>query len=704
MTGTDAPVRTTARFSRENWWTAPFEMFQTNLREVDATMDVDQVADAVVAFGADTWLVNGGGIMSFYPSDLPFQTRNPFLDGRPGGDLLGDAVDAAHRRGLRLLARMDFSKVSVAIADEHPEWCFIDSRGRRQVYNGLVSVCPSAGYYQDKVFEVIDEILDRYDIDGFFFNWFGFNEIDYSGRYRGVSQNESSRIAFAAYSGGLELPTGPESPAYDLWRNWSAGVIGDLTDRINAHIRARRPNVGLIRSDIVFYEANNEVGRELWHHATGEAVSAFRSREPDRPVVVNSVAFIDMPYRLAGEQPEHFVQYLLQAMARGANPSTYIMGAPGDVHYAALDPASEIVRFHHGQRSVYESLRPGARVGLVRPDRLAQGLERHQESVHEFRGLYSALQQTHVAFDVVPLEGLAGMRGAGGLDRYSLLLVPDMDGLTPDVVAALDDFVTGGGRIALTGTSGFDATGAPLLAGTPVRRILHTVSDPEELKSTYVAGEGQGGGVRFSGALVPVYGAHHDIEPRIDAQLHGEHLGRAPFGPPEKSYGNLPDGQPAYLVSPRTSGGGRIAVVPWTIGRSYHELGLTSIRDLVLSVVGELAGDDLGITAVLPEQAEITVQRREGLTVVHVLNLSGARRTSFGPEIAITGGEIAVPLSPDDRESGLTARSLVSGVDCAVEWEDGRAVVKLPAIGLFDVITITAGDAERPRPDTKDAA
>lgn len=74
----------TAHFSQERWWTAPFEMFQTNLREVDATMDVGAVADAVVAFGADTWLVNGGGIMSFYPTDLPFQTRNPFLADRPG--------------------------------------------------------------------------------------------------------------------------------------------------------------------------------------------------------------------------------------------------------------------------------------------------------------------------------------------------------------------------------------------------------------------------------------------------------------------------------------------------------------------------------------------------------------------------------------------------------------------------------------------
>jgi len=700
VTGTDA-ART--RFSRANWWNTPFEMFQTNLREVDATMDVERVADAVAGFGADTWLVNGGGILSFYPTDLAFQTRNPFLSGRPGGDLLGDALEAAHRRGLRLMARMDFSKVSLAIADEHPEWCFVGPDGERQVYNGLVSVCPSAGYYQEKVFDVIDEILDRYDIDGFFFNWFGFNEVDYSGTYRGVSQNPASRAGFAEFSGGMELPTGPDSPGYDLWRRWSAGVIADLTDRINSHIRERRPNVGLVRSDIVFYEANNEVGRELWHHATGEAVSAFRSREPERPVVVNSVVFIDMPYRLAGEQPEHFAQYLLQAMSRGANPSTYIMGAPGDIPYPALDLASEIIRFHHTWRDVYAGLVPGARVGLVRPDRLAQSLERHEESVQEFRGLYAALQQAHIAFDIVPLEGLAGMDADGGLERYGLLVLPDIDDVPGDAIEALDEFAARGGSIALTGRSGFGPSGDALLAEAPARRITRTVTDAEQLKSTYVAAAGQSGGIRFDGPLVPVFGAHHDVELTADSVSQGEHLGHAPFGPPEKSYGNVPDGQPAYAVGPASGNGGRIAVVPWTIGRSFHELGLTGIRDVFLALVGELAGDDLGVTATLPEQAEITVQRHGARTAVHVLNLSGARRKSFGPEIALAGGSLSVPLARAEWESGMTARSLATGSDCAIEWSDGRMSVQLPTIGLFDVIAIAPRDDPRPAPQTKDA-
>src|SRR5205823_10504943 len=114
------------------WWRRPFGMFQTNLREIDATLDVDRVLDYIQAHGADVWLVNAGGILSFYPTDLPFQTRNPYLAQRPSGDLLGDAVRAAHARGVHLLARMDFSKVSTRIAAEHPEWCYVSPSGQSQ--------------------------------------------------------------------------------------------------------------------------------------------------------------------------------------------------------------------------------------------------------------------------------------------------------------------------------------------------------------------------------------------------------------------------------------------------------------------------------------------------------------------------------------------------------------------------------------------
>ena len=69
------------------WWREPFRMFQTNLREVDAGLDVERVLDYLEEFGANAWLISVGGILSNYPTGLDFQTRNPHLAERPSGDL-----------------------------------------------------------------------------------------------------------------------------------------------------------------------------------------------------------------------------------------------------------------------------------------------------------------------------------------------------------------------------------------------------------------------------------------------------------------------------------------------------------------------------------------------------------------------------------------------------------------------------------------
>ncbi|OLT03850.1 hypothetical protein BJF90_04220 [Pseudonocardia sp. CNS-004] len=49
------------------WWSRSFRMFQTNLREIDAGLDVERTLDAIQETGADTWLVNAGGILSVVP-------------------------------------------------------------------------------------------------------------------------------------------------------------------------------------------------------------------------------------------------------------------------------------------------------------------------------------------------------------------------------------------------------------------------------------------------------------------------------------------------------------------------------------------------------------------------------------------------------------------------------------------------------------
>lgn len=545
------------------WWQQPFRTFQTNLREIDADLDVESVLDFLEDFGANVWLLSVGGIVSNYPTALEVQTPNPVLAERTSGDLIGDAVAAAHRRGIRVLARMDFSKVDRRRAEQHPEWGFVNAAGENQVYNGLVSVCPSGVYHQRHAFEVITEVLTRYPISGFFLNWMSFNEVDCSRTYWGVCHCLTCQRRFAAYAPGIELPIDATSAGYDVWRRFAHEALSDLTGALRAHVRDLAPDAALIlgnRADIVFHEANNAVGRGLWHHHTSESVSAARAYRPDVPVLVNSVGFVDMPYRLAGEDPNRFAQYLIQAVAHGAVPSTYVMGRPSYSPYANLEVAAEITRYHRDHAETYAGLRSDAEVLLVRPDGLALPADRIEGATSEFQGLYLALTESHVPFDVIGAAHLArlgtGEPGVGSLARYAVVVLPDLGRLEPETVAALDDYVADGGAVLGTGSSGLDG-GTGQLAGSPARRHLSSFTTTETTRALHVRLDVTP--EQPLGHPAPVVGAFHVVEPVAGAIVDLPALGRAPYGPPEKCYGYAETAHPGYLERRATTGGGAVA-------------------------------------------------------------------------------------------------------------------------------------------------
>jgi hypothetical protein len=463
-------------------------------------------------------------------------------------------------------------------------------------------------------------------------------------------------------------------------------VTKDIGVRIGEHVKRRNPNAVVLRTnDLVFFEANNALGRELWHHHVNEMVSAHRSQRAGRPVLCHSVAFMDMPYRAASEQPEHLAQHLIQGMARGANLSTYIMGIPGEIEYPSLGVAREINHFHRANNDVYRDLVPAAHIGLVRPDALATSTARFNESNAEFRGLYLSLQEEHLPFDVVAVEGIPDLASNGGIKRYSVLILADVGALSPAAVKALDEFAAAGGRLVLTGRSGFDDAGNAQLASMPATRITARTTDADALKSTYVTERKPEDGRTYFAPISPVFGAHYRVDAKKDAQGRMWFLPQAPYGPPEKCYGHASDGTPGYYLDKS----GRTVLVPWTVGRSYHELGLSTSRDIVVAIVRDLIGKDEPVSADLAEHVELTLQRRGDDILVHLINLSGARRKNYGPYIRTSGGTLRLSGAP----TSATAKALVAGKACKTSREGNDLVITLPDLERFEVVHIQRNQA-----------
>ncbi|WP_426187489.1 alpha-amylase family protein [Microbacterium sp. TWP3-1-2b2] len=664
------------KIERAGWWNRAFGVFQTNLREIDVTLDVEATLDDIESHGATAWLLNVGGILAHYPTDLGFHTRNPHLAARPGGDLVRDAVDAARRRGIRLLARMDFSKVAPEVIQAHPEWAYRSSSGDLQIYEGLVSVCPSGAYYQQGMFEIVDEVISRYQVDGFFFNWFGFNEVDYGGTRHGICHCAACQAAFLDATGSA-LPTDAGDPNHQLWKQFAQRTIDVLTARISAYIAERRPEAALIlgrSADILFHEANNAIGRPLWPHATNEQVSASRVTQPGKPALVNAVAFFDMPYRMADEQPEMLGQYLIQAIARGANPSTYIMGPTRGIRYDGLETAGVVTRLVTSNIDVYSGLSACSSIALVRPDGLRAGAARHAESRAEFTGWFVALQETHLSFDVLPAEAISREM----LDRFTVVVLPDIVTLSAEQDAAIEAYMDAGGHVVASGGAGLEGADG-VAAWSAAARVTRIETADSELLSSYVKLD-DADHVEGS-ALIPRYGRAYSVQWRSDAKGRLPVIERAPFGPPEKAHGHVPGATSAAAT--RVAGAGSVTQLPWTVGANYAAFGLTRIRDAATERVREVMGAAV-VEVDGPEQIEVILGRSAAGLVIHLINHSGQRRNGQGPVVPIRGVRVRVPGVGADAG----AEALVVPTALAITNDGNDLVLSVAEIGAFEALVV----------------
>ena len=103
----------------KHWWQGyPWRMVQTNFREIDmADIDAETYASDLADFGATVVTLNAGGILASYESKLPYHMVSKYLT----GSSLKEMVDACHAKGIRVIARMDFSKIPYAVYEQHPD-------------------------------------------------------------------------------------------------------------------------------------------------------------------------------------------------------------------------------------------------------------------------------------------------------------------------------------------------------------------------------------------------------------------------------------------------------------------------------------------------------------------------------------------------------------------------------------------------------
>jgi hypothetical protein len=637
--------------SPSRWWMdEPVRLIQTNLRELDSTLDAKRLVQQVAEFPANTLLFNMGGIVAQYPTRVALHYASPHLP--PGHDLFGDVLKEAHARGLRVIGRFDLSKTQKPVFDAHPEWFFKRVNGEPAVYNGLYSACINGGYYHDHAPKILTEALERYPVDGLFFNMFGNPSADYSGNPMGPCQCEACKQKFQARY-GRALPATMRDDEYGEFLADSAREVAAMLAEL---IHRKRPGAAFLtyiseHTDVIMHESNTAVNRPLplWPYSASDNVNRARNSEPDKMVINLCMSFVDFPWRFVTVPQAEIQLRLYQNLAHGGPPALNMHSSMDQEDRHALIAARPVFQWHAQHQDLYVGQQSAARVLLLRGNQ------------NSYRGFFRLLSEQHIPFAVS--ENLKWLDDPSR--QFDLVIAPS------GARAELDRYVREGARLLIAG-----ATPPPevfpvgkLVGPRPHAQGYWRIREPSlfpslaNTKLLFLDGE---------------YVAFAPLEKPLLTLIPP-----AMFGPPEKVWVDKVETEiPGLLFADH--GKGRVACIPWDVGGLYYRHSSQGHRGLMADVIDHLLPRGRQLKTTAHPLVEITLMRQpnRNRTLLHFINLSGHSDTAYFAPIEMR--EIAVELAEDFHR----ARAMVSGERLRVTRSGAYGRFTLPRLGAYEVVVL----------------
>jgi len=628
----------------------PIRWVQTNIRQTDAGQDAKRLVGQLADMRANVLLEGMGGIVAYYPTQVPFHYPSPDLP--PGHDMFGDVLREAHPKKIRVVGRFDFSKTQKAVFDAHPEWFFRQTNGQPVIYNGLYSTCINGGYYRVQAMKILTEALEKYDVDGLFFNMFGNQARDYSGREVGLCHCEvCKRLYREKY--GKELPDKPDAD-YNRFMFTSsrevAAAIGDL-------IRAKRPKAGYFNylheyTDGIMSESNTAVARPLplWPYSASDNVDRARNSQPGKMAINLNMQFVDYWWRFATVPREEIALRSWQSIAHGGALTFETNGTLDLEDRQALEAVKPIFRWVAANEQYYVRQNSLARVLLLGAASSGGGAG-GQES---YRGLFRLLSEEHVPFAVSDNMDWVGKRD------YDLVVASDW------APAGLLQYAKGGGKVLIVS------------AAKPEFEIAPVVRSMADVKG-YVRVRDHGAFPSLKDTdLLLLNGPFTELQPDPHASL--TLVPPSMIGPPEFVHIDMKDTDtPAIAIRP--VGKGTVVWIPWNLAVLYYRLSLPAHAGLFRDVL-----DRLGLRRQIRTDAhplvEMTLMKQESRTLLHLINLSGHSQTGYFSPVPMSQIHIQVAGSYKSAKSVRALESL------PVRVSGGYTEITLPKLSDYELLVL----------------
>jgi len=635
--------------AQDRWWLEePVRFIQTNLSETDSTVNPTQLVAAVAEFPANTFLINMGGIVAQYPTRVPFHYASAFLP--PGRDLFGEVLREGRDRGIRIIGRFDLSKTQKPVFDAHPEWFFKRATGEPAIYNGLYSTCINGNYYRQHAMTILTEALERYEVDGLFFNMFGNPAADYSGNPMGPCHCDACQARYRLRY-GRAVPTTADAD----YRAFMAESSREVAAAIAAVIHGKRPRAAFLtyikdHTDGIMSESNTAIGRALplWPYSASDNVNRARGSEPGKVAINLSMSFVDYPWRYAHVPQAETRLRLYQAMAHGGPPAFAMVGPMNQQDRQGLLAARPIFQWHAEHEDLYVGQQNAARVLL-----LAVG------DTASYRGFFRLLSEQHIPF--VVSENLRWLDDASR--RFDLVVVP---GRPP---RELERYVRTGGRLVVGGTTPPDMPIGRVVGRRTATQGYWRIHDHALLPSLKETN------------LLFMDGEYVELAPGDRPLL--TLIPTALFGPPEKVWSDKLETTIPGLVFAQYEKG-QVAYIPWDVGGLYYRHSSQGHAGLMADVIERLLPHGRQLKTNAHPLVEITVMDQPGRrrTLVHLVNATGHSGTAYFPPVELR--DIRVELARDFRR----ATAANSSISLSVTANGNYRAFTLPSLKAYEVVVI----------------
>jgi hypothetical protein len=624
-----------------------------NLREGDEPLvDAHTLLEDVKRYGATAFCINGGGIVAFYQTRIAGQRLSTALGQR---DLLAEIIPHAHRQGLRVLARIDPSCAPRELAVEHPDWFARDRAGNFFEVSDNYVTCPNAGYYHERMAEVVSEIVRTYDADGIWNNQGKFAAWDTDACYC-----DTCRTLFRQES-GHDIPAQEdwEDPVWRQFNEWRYRRIAAWVERMHTAIHAAKPDaifiaaiqlaesLETIRSggwdidywipyqDVVAFECQRRNTAPWWPGIQAKYLAGIA---PDKPRWM-TVSYFYPWWRLYASPETENRPWIAQQFANGVNSWLHINGGLSKIFdRRSLGPMQDVFQRLERWEPYFRDARSAAQVALVfsryTQDNYGRG-DPYVRYTSAVRGYYCALMEAHIPFDVLSDKFLDEER----LARYRVLVLPNTACLSDAAAAAVQSFVANGGTVIGTYEAGrYDEFGEAR-AQPPLAAML---------------------GGRYGARLKKLQSSYGFLAHREDALLHG--LGDTDIVPNDGDLLEFTPGPgnvvPLTLIPPVTAhsgatisipeysavtgasdtpvavhgrhGDGRVVLFTNGMDSLFYKYGFADLGRILANAAAMGLGEDSQLQVDAPDYVDVTHQCQTGRHLVHLINFAIGKHVTTG--------------------------------------------------------------------------